>query len=60
MFLYPLQRAIIGFVQPDPDEILWLFDVRNGLSKIKIDEFLSVAINSGGNDAHLTSIRSMM
>jgi hypothetical protein len=55
MFLYPLQRPVVRFMQSDPDEIARLIAMRYRLADIDVGYKSSVAIEAGGNDAQASA-----
>ena len=52
MLLNAFQRAVVGLVQTNPDEIRWLPDMRDGLGQVDFLDNLAVMIELGSDGAH--------
>jgi adenylate kinase len=55
MVLNPLQQAIIGLMQPNPDEIIWPRDMRNGFAQVDFLRGLTIMIEARRNRSHASA-----
>jgi hypothetical protein len=55
MVLNALKCTIVGFMQPNPDEIFWLGDMRNWFAKVDFLRDLAIMVEAGRNRGHASA-----